>query len=264
MTMARYRTLLPLLLSAFVLAACVTTTQGGFNVDSSQERALEDYIQLAAGYYAADDLVNAKRHVDNALDIDGRSAEAHNIRALIHQREGEHRLARETFEYAVRLDPSNSRVRNNFAAFLYGREDFEQAYEQLQLVAGDTDYGSRPLAFQNLGLAAEAAGRHEEAMEAFERALALDSTLHRSSLMLAEMHFEDGDFGQAREHYERFRVSSQFNDVSQTARSLWLGIRLEWRFDNRTAARDYARQLEEMYPDSEQYRMYLQQRDERR
>lgn len=262
--MARYGAALPLMLSAVLLSACVTTTQGGFNVESSQDRALQDYIQLAAGYYSADDLVNAKRHIDNALEIDRRSAEAHNIRALIHQREGEHRLARETFEYAVQMDPSNSRVRNNFAAFLYGREDFQEAYEQLQEVAGDTEYESRPLAFQNLGLAAVAAGHREEAMEAFERALGLDSTLHRSSLMLAELHFEDGDFGQAREHYEQFLVSSQFNNVSQTARSLWLGIRLEWRFDNRTAARDYARQLEEMYPDSEQYRMYLQQRDDRR
>lgn len=262
--MTQGRAWLPLMLTAFLVAGCVTTTQGGFNVASSRDRALQDYIQLAAGYYAADDMVNAKRHVDSALDIDPRSAEAHNIRALIHQREGEHRLARETFEYAVRLDPTNSRVRNNFAAFLYGREDFQEAYEQLRLVAGDTEYESRPLAFQNLGLAAAAAGHREEATEAFERALRLDSTLHRSSLMLAELYFENGDFEQARDYYEQFRVSSQFNNVPWTARSLWLGIRLEWRFDNSAAARDYARQLEQMYPDSEQYRMYLQQRDNRR
>ncbi|MEX1197455.1 MAG: type IV pilus biogenesis/stability protein PilW [Pseudohongiellaceae bacterium] len=262
--MARYAAFLPLLLSASLLGACVTSTQGGFNVRSSQERALQDYIELAAGYYAADDLVSAKRHVDNALAIDRRSAEAHNVRALIHQREGEHELARDTFEYAIRQDPSNSRVRNNFAAFLYEREEYQAAYEQLQVVADDTEYRSRPQAFQNLGLAAVAAGHREEAREAFRRALDLDRTLQRSSLRLAELHFEDGNFGQAREYYEQFRVSSQFNDVSQSARSLWLGIRLEWRFDNRAAARDYARQLEEMYPDTEQYRMYLQQRDERR
>jgi type IV pilus assembly protein PilF len=262
--MTGYGALLAVMMSALLLNACVTTTQGGFNVESSEDRALQDYIQLAAGYYAADDLVSAKRHVDNALAIDSRSAEAHNIRALIHQREGESRLARETFEYAVRLDPSNSRVRNNFAAFLYGRDDFQQAYEQLQLVAGDTEYESRPLAFQNLGLAASAAGHREEAIEAFERALALDSTLHRAALQLAELHFEDGEFGEAREYYEQFRTNSQFNNVDQTTRSLWLGIRLAWRFDNRETVRDYARQLEQMYPDSEQYRMYLQQRDDRR
>lgn len=253
-----------LLVAAMWLNACVTTTQGGFNVESSEDRALQDYVQLAAGYYAADDLVSAKRHVDNALAIDSRSAEAHNVRALIHQREGEHQLARETFEYAVRLDPSNSRVRNNFAAFLYAREDFQAAYEQLQRVAGDTDYTSRPLAFQNLGLAARAAGYRDEALEAFERALDLDSTLHRAALQLAELHFEDGRFGEARQYYGQFRVNSEFNGVGQTAGSLWLGIRLAWRFDNDGEARDLGRQLQQQFPESEPYRMYLQQRDERR
>lgn len=251
------------LISALLLGACVTTTQGGFNVNSSPDRALEDYIQLAAGYYAVDDLVNAKRHVDNALDIDRRSARAHNIRALIHQREGEDRLARETFERAVSLEPSSSRVRNNYAAFLYAQEDFEAAYEQLTRVAADTEYESRPLAFQNLGLAAVATGRREEGIEAFQRALLLDNSLYRSSLELAELYFEDGEFGRARNRYQQFEISRQFSNVEQTARSLWLGLRLAWRFDDRDAAREYARQLEQEYSGSEEYRMYLQQCDDR-
>lgn len=245
-------------------SGCVTETQGGFNVESSRQQALRDYVQLAAGYYAADDMVNAKRHVDNALEIDSRSAEAHNVRALIHQREGETELAGETFRDAIRFDPSNSRVRNNYAAFLYGQEEYQQAFEQLQVVADDTEYESRPLAFQNLGLAAHAAGHRDEAREAFQRALRLDNSLHRSSLMLAEMAFEDGLFADAREHYRQFEVSSGFNNAPQTPRSLWLGIRLEWRFDNDAAAREYADRLQQQYPDSEQYRMYLRQRDEQR
>jgi len=261
--MAR-RDLFPaVLVLALLLGACVTTTRGGFNVDSSRERALEDYIQLAAGYYAADDLVSAKRHVDNALDIDRRSAEAHNIRALIHQREGEDRLARETFERAVSLDPSSSRVRNNYAALLYAQGDFDAAYEQLTRVAADTEYESRPLAFQNLGLAAVASGRREEAIDAFQRALRLNDRLYRSSLQLAELYFEDGEFGQARQHYQQFEVSAGFNNVDQTAGSLWLGIRLAWRFGDQETARRYARRLEQEYPGSEQYRLYLERSDDR-
>ncbi len=252
------------LLVATFTVACVTTTSGGFNVESSRERALEDYVQLAAGYYAADDLVSAKRHVDNALAIDRRSAEAHNVRALIHQREGEVALAEDTFQHAISLDPSNSRVRNNYAAFLYDREKYEAAYEQLRIVADDTEYESRPRAFQNLGLAAMAAGRPDAAVEAFERALRLDSNLYRSSAVLAELYFEEGEFGTAREYYRQYQVSREFAGVEPTARTLWLGIRLAWRFDDRDRAREYARQLEAMYPDTEEYRMYLQLRDDGR
>ena len=71
------------------LNACVTTTTGGFNVEASESRALNDYIQLAVGYFDAGDLAGAKRHINNALAIDDRSSEPYNILALVMQREGE-------------------------------------------------------------------------------------------------------------------------------------------------------------------------------
>ncbi|MDA0687347.1 MAG: tetratricopeptide repeat protein [Proteobacteria bacterium] len=66
--MKSVRTIL-LLLIAGLAAGCVTTTTGGFNVEPSPEEAVEDYIQLAVAYYDAGDLVNARRHLSRALDL---------------------------------------------------------------------------------------------------------------------------------------------------------------------------------------------------
>lgn len=256
------RTVSLIVLTACLLTACVTQTTGGFAGQASRDQILQDYIQLAAGYYEADNMVRAKRNVDNALEVDPRSAEAYNVRALIHQREGEVERARETFERALELDPGNSRARNNFAAFLFNQGEFEAAYEQLEIVSQDTEYESRPMAFQNLGLAALRIERTEAAEEAFERALMLESNMYRSALELARIKFDQGRFDEAREHYNQFEVSRRFLEVSPTARSLWLGIRLERRFDNSQQVRRYGEVLREQFPDSDEYRRYQEMIDE--
>ncbi len=244
------------------MTSCVTTTTGGFNVESSQERALQDYIQLAIGYYEAGDMAGAKRHIANALSINSRSSEAYNVQALVMQREGEFRLAQENFERAISLDSSNSRARNNFAAFLFAQQRFEEAYRQLETVANDTMYDSRALAFENLGLTAQRTDRPERAVYAFERALQLNPNLYRASLEMAAVKFSEGLFAESMRFYNQFVVSSNFYNVPQSARSLWLGIQLEQRFDNTEGAAIYALLLESLYRDSPEYQLYVNSANE--
>ncbi len=246
-------------LAAIVLmfTACVTTTTGGFNVDSSEERAVRDYIQLAIGYYEAGDMTGARRHISNALTINDRSSEAYDVRALIFQREGEPRLAQENFERSLSLKSANSRARNNFAAFLFEQQRYEEAYRQLEMVANDTAYEARALAFENLGFAALRTDRGDRAAAAFERALQLNQNLYRSSLELAHARFGAGLFAESLRYYNQFVVTSNFYNMPQTPRSLWLGVQLERRFDNRAGAAIYGQLLESLYKDSPEYQRYV-------
>lgn len=238
------------------LSACVTTTTGGFNVEPSQERALQDFIQLATAYYEAGNMTAARRHITNALAINSRSAEAYNVQALVLQREGEIRLAEESFRQALSYDQNNSRARNNYAAFLFAQERFEDAYRQLERVSADTNYEARALVFENLGLAALQTQRQQQAIAAFERALLLDTNMYRSALELALVKFELGEFAESMRYYNQFLVSSNFFNVPQTARSLWLGVQLERRFDNPERAAIYGILLERLYADSMEYQYY--------
>jgi len=241
----------------FVLSACVTTTTGGFNVDSSADRALRDYIQLAIGYYEAGDMAGAKRHINNALAINNRSSEAYNVQALIMQREGEPRLAQENFERSLSLNSANSRARNNFAAFLFEQQHYEAAYRQLEIVANDTAYEARALAFENLGFAALRTNRTDRAAAAFDRALQLNQNLYRSSLELSQMRFDAGLFTESLRYYNQFVVTADFYNMPQTPRSLWLGVQLERKFDNRAGAAIYSQLLESLYRDSPEYQQYV-------
>ncbi|MDX1492275.1 MAG: type IV pilus biogenesis/stability protein PilW [Pseudohongiellaceae bacterium] len=245
---------LTLLLS---VTACVTTTQGGFNTEPSLQQAEQDFVQLAIGYYEAGDMTAARRNINNALDINSRSSAAYNALALVLQSEGDDELAKRTFERAISYDANNSRARNNFAAFLFELGEFEQSYQQLERVANDTTYEGRAIAFQNLGLTALQTERPERALYAFERAVQLDSNLYRSSLELAQLHYDSGNFTEARRRYQQFLTTSNFYSIPQTPRSLWLGVQIERRFDNEPTAAIYAAILQRLFSDSPQYQEYL-------
>ena len=61
-------------------------------------------------------------------------------------------MAEAQFRVALKADPTLSRVRNNFAAFLYSQDRFSKAEREFATVNEDTFYRSRPMAFLNLGL----------------------------------------------------------------------------------------------------------------
>ena len=247
------------LLVLTVLSGCVTTTTGGFNVEASDEEALESYIQLAVAYYDADDMPNARRNLNNALEIDERNSEAYNVLALIFQREGDLELAADNFQRSIRLDRSNSRARNNYAALLFTLSDFESAYEQLAIVTEDTMYEGRAMAFENLGRSALSLGRNEEAELAFQRALQLNGNLYISSVELALLRAQRGDWQGARRAFQQYLTTADFFSLPHTPRALLAGITIEGHFQNQDLVSDFTRILTTLYQDSPEYAA-LQQR----
>ena len=155
----RSLSLVSILFLTGILSACVTTTTGGFNVEPSEEAALEDYVQLAIAYYDNGDMVGARRHLNNAIAIDDRNSDVYNVLALIFQTEGDLDLAEENFEKSIRYNRDNSRARNNYGALLYSLEKYEEAMEQFGRVTQDTMYEGRAIAFENLGRSALPLGR---------------------------------------------------------------------------------------------------------
>ncbi len=249
------------LLFAALLTGCVTTTTGGFNVEPSDEAALDDYVQLAIAYYDANDMAGARRHINNALEIDDRNADVYNILALIFQREGDLDLAEENFERAIRYDRENSRVRNNYGALLYSLERYADAVEQFERVSRDTMYEGRAIAFENLGRSAIAIGRAEEAEIAFQRALQLNGNLYISAVELAMLRADRADWESARRVFQQYMTTVEFYNLPHTPRALLAGIRIEGQFENQELVRDFTRILTTLYRETPEYQAYLRLSD---
>jgi type IV pilus assembly protein PilF len=248
-------------LLTLLLGACVTETTGEpFGNSRSDEQALRDYIQLATGYIEQGDMPNARRHLNNAARLDANSSEVFALWGLVYSREGEPELADESFRRALRVNPANSQARNNYAAFLFAEERFEDAYEQLEAVVEDTMYTSRAQAFENLGLAALRLNRAADAEYAFGRAVQLNDRLLRSSLELASLNVQKQppDVLQARAYYRNYLTLLQLFSYPQTARGLWVGIQLENALGNDANVSQYGTQLEAGFRASPEYQLYRQ------
>ena len=244
------------LLIAGLLTSCVTTTTGGFLSDASDEQAIQDYVQLALGYYDAGDMAGARRHINNALGISDRNSDVYTVLALIFQREGDMDLAEDNYKLAIRLDGTNSRARNNYAAMLFGLNRIDEAYRELQIVSNDTGYEGRAIAFENLGRSALRLNLTEEAELAFTRALQLNSNLFISALELAQLKSSKEDWVGARQNYQKYLTIVDFYKIPHTPRALLAGIQIEGFFKNEEMVKNFALILGTLYQDSPEYETY--------
>jgi type IV pilus assembly protein PilF len=250
---ARRLILLLLVVTSAALTGCITTQEGGIGDKKDAERALDYSLQAARSYIAQQNWESAKRHLRNALAMDDRNAEVHEALALVFQNTGEYELAGDHFRRAVSLDGKASRIRNNYAVFLYQRRDYAGAEQQLERVVADVMYDRREAAFVNLGLARMRLTKYEAAKEAFERAFMMDKQSLVTTFQLAEVYYRVGEFERSQQFYEIWRGRVQ----RQSPAGLWLGIRLADRFGDRNAQASYALALKNMYPRSEEYLEYV-------
>lgn len=241
-----------LVAAALCLVACITTTQSTFTEKADPKEALKLRVELARKYIGEGDWENAKRNLQLAYEIDHDNAEVHEAFALVYQSTGEYELAEQSYKTAIRLRKNFSRARNNYAAFLYSQGRYRDAEEQLEYVTQDSLYQGRPLAFVNLGLCREQLFDYSGAAEAFRRALTMDRTNSIALLELAQIHFDAGDFALAEKYYGTYRTAVR----QQSARGLWLGIRLARQSGNPNAEASYALALANLYPDSPEYEAY--------
>ena len=89
---------------------------------------------------------------------------------------------------------------------------------------------------------------------AFLRALRIDASLPQVNLEMADIAFEKKNLLAARGYYQRFLKLTE--KQPQSARSLWLGIRIERRLGDRDALASYELALKRLYPDSPEYKAY--------
>ena len=235
-----------------LMGGCISTTESVFTEEASPEKALDQRVALARQYIGEGNWEAAKRNLKLAYEIDPNNPHVHEAFALVYQSTGEYELAEENFKEAIKLDPKFPRARNNYAAFLFSQQRYQDAEKQLEKVVKDTLYSGRPLAFVNLGLCREQLFDPQGAEEAFVRALAMDRTNSIALLEMAQLRFDAGDTVNARKYYNTYRSVVR----QQSARGLWLGIRLAREGGDLNDEGSYALALSNLYPDSVEYQAY--------
>lgn len=235
-----------------LLAGCISTQTGGFESKKDPQKTLEYSVEAARNYLQQGNFEAAKRHLKTALAIDDRNAEVHETMAQVFWRTGENEQANEHFRRALSADPNNSRIHNNYAAFLYSQQRYREAEEQLLKVSADLMYERRAEAFVNLGRVQLKLKNFAAAKDTLERALLMQRGNSETIFSLAEVYYQLGDFSKAQQYYSAYRQQVP----TQSAESLWLGIRLAEKYSDHDTVASYALALKNLFPRSEEYLEY--------
>lgn len=250
----RMQTLIRMMIALLLVSAagCITTNETVFSGEASPEKVMEQRVALARQYIGEGNWSDAKRNLSIAYEIDPQAPEVHEAFALVYQSTGETELAEESFKRAISLDKNFSRARNNYAAFLASQERYGEAEKQLEYVVKDSLYTARPQAYVNLGLCRVQLFDPQGAEEAFVRALSMDRRSPIALLELAQLRFDAKDYDNAERYYGTYRTVVR----QQTARGLWLGVRIARATGDRDAEGSYALALANRYPDSPEFEAY--------
>jgi type IV pilus assembly protein PilF len=228
-----------------LLSSCVTETVGGTDNEGDPQAALERRVELARQYIGRGDWENAKRNLELANDIDPDNPSVHEAFGLVYQSTGEYDRAEDSFKRALRIDPKLSRARNNYAAFLFFLGRYDEAEPEFVLVAEDSLYSGRPLAYINLGMSRLNAG----AEDAFSRALRMDRRNPIALLEMGYLRLAAGDVAGAQSYYGVYRTVVP----RQSPRGFMLGIEVSRASGDKDAQSSYELALRNLYPDSQEY-----------
>lgn len=245
-----------LLLACAILQACVTTSDSPLTRNADPDAAIERYVELGFEYIKRDDFNRAQKHLKRALELDEDSAPANSAMGLIYSNQGESKLAESAFKTAVSSDPTYTRGRTYFGAFLFSQSRFEEAREQFLRAAEDTQYSSRPQIYTNIALCNLKLGDEGKAFSAYERALQLDRFNGNALSGLTEILLERGDYKNAQFYYNRLVREISEGKLSHSSQTLWQGIRIARYFNAKPQEESLVALLTEFYPDSQEFKRY--------
>jgi len=241
-----------LVLVAALLAACASTPESGMT-QSRREKASRINTQLAMAYLQKGELERARDKVNKAINQNPDYADAHMVSGVLHERLEDPDKAREEYERAMELEPKDPTLLNNYGRFLCEHGEYDKAIDHFQKAAANRLYKKPELALSNAGICAERQNKPERAEHFFLAALDHNSRFSSALFHMAERRFNQKQYLSARGFYQRYLAVAD-----QTAKSLWLGVRIEHALGNEDAVASYSLLLRDKYPESEETRKLLE------
>lgn len=237
-----------------VLAGCVSATDSDLTREQRDQR-VRSHTTLAMGYIDNGSFELAMAPLQRALQLNPLDPNAMLAQAALLERQGDSDLAGEAYQRMLDVNPEFSLGRQNYAAFLFGQGQIERACDQFERVVADTLYTNRAQAFENLGVCRQRLQQTDAALAAFERSFRLDNSRPLPNLVLAEARFAQSDLAGAAFHFTNYLQRAR-----QSARSLWLGIRLADAIGDLDSQASYELLLRNQFQDSPEYQQWLEWR----
>lgn len=208
-------------------------------------------LELAVGYFEQGQTTIALDELKQSLVADPAYAEAYSLRGLIYMRLNDFRFAEESFKKAIVLNPQDSNVVHNLGWLMCLQAKYPESFDLFRRTLSNPQYGERAKTHRALGLCQLRAGLRAEAEASLLKSHEFDAGNPVTTFNLANLMFQRGDFVRAQFYVRRLNNSELAN-----AESLWLGVKVERRMENRDAMLQLAGQLLKRFPQSTEAAAY--------
>jgi type IV pilus assembly protein PilF len=237
----------------FLMAGCVSSTTGSITEPVRDDvDASELNYQLGARYYQQGSYDLARDRLLLATEIDPKMAVAHTTLALTYEALENPRLARESYEKAVRAAPKDFSVQNTYAVFLCRQQDYEQAEKHFEIAANHPENDDAEITLTNAGVCMGQKPDPVAAEKFFRMALDRKPRYAEALLQLCLLKYGSEDYLSARAFLQRY-----MSDNIPTAGILYLASRIEDLLGNDRGRAQFEDQLIRDFPTSSEARKVL-------
>ncbi|MDR1968753.1 MAG: type IV pilus biogenesis/stability protein PilW [Burkholderiaceae bacterium] len=253
-----WRAWVALLLLA-VLAGCATKSGVG-SIPAELQTASDESdvrtrartrLMLASSYYENGQTAIALDETKKALQADPTFSDAYNLGGLIYMAMGEQELAQSHFKRAIALKPRDADAMHNLGWLQCQQRQYAEAAQSFQRAITVPSYQGRAKTLMTQGICEARSGNLSKAVGTLMRSYELDADNPVTGYNLSRLLYQSGDYTRARTYIRRLNNSELAN-----AESLWLGIRVENKLNNRQAMEQLASQLRRRFPESNELASY--------
>jgi type IV pilus assembly protein PilF len=206
-------------------------------------------IQLGLGYLQQNNLPIAKEKLDRAHSEDPDLPELHSAMALLDERLGKDKDADKEFRTALRVDPHDPAMLNNYAVFLCSHGKTDEGVRYFEQAATNPLYVTPWAAYANAGVCLRAAHRDTEAAPRFDRALQSNPSYSEGVFQASDLDLQMQKYAIARLRIDQFLMSNP-----ATPDLLLLAWRIAQVQNDQEAQKKYAARLAQEFPNSDQAR----------
>lgn len=208
-------------------------------------------LELAVGYFEQGQTTIALDELKQSIAADPTFGEAYNLRGLIYMRLNDFRFSEESFRKALSINPQNSNVVHNLGWLLCQQARYPESMRMFSQALSNPQYGERAKTLMAQGLCQMGAGQAADAELSLLKSYEFDAGNPVTAYNLAKLLFQRDDFVRAQFYVRRLNNSELAN-----AESLWLGVKVERRMNNRDAMLQLATQLQKRFPRSREAASY--------
>lgn len=209
-------------------------------------------LELAVGYFEQGQTTIALDELKQSIAADPTYGDAYSLRGLIYMRLNDFRFAEDSFRKALAISPRDPNVMHNLGWLLCQEARYPESSQFFSQALSNPQYGERAKTYRAQGLCQVRAGLRGDAEVSLLKSYEFDAGNPITAYNLAILLFQRGDFVRA-----QFYVRRLNNGELANAESLWLGVKVERRMENRDAMLQLAAQLVKRFPQSREAGAYL-------